>query len=48
MDIQQFSYLWDGSEPGWVLGHIEHTVWYVVLTFDASGPDLPVPGIRVR
>lgn len=29
--VEAYRYLWDGSEEGWVLRHIDHAVWDVVI-----------------
>ena len=38
MNIDEFKYLWDGSEPGWFLQHIDHVVWHLIIRFDKNGP----------
>lgn len=38
MSIEQFSYLWDGSEPGWELQHINRVEWSLEFSFSKTGP----------
>jgi hypothetical protein len=38
MSIEDYKYLWDGSQPGWELQHHDHTDWYLVFEFTGSGP----------
>jgi len=38
MNIEQYKYLWDGSEEGWVLHHIDHVVWNITYLFSSEGP----------
>jgi hypothetical protein len=38
MSIEEFKYLWDGSEPGWFLQHINHVVWHLIIHFGEMGP----------
>jgi hypothetical protein len=38
MSIEQFKYLWDGSEPGWFLKHIDRVVWHLIIYFEEIGP----------
>lgn len=38
MNIEEFKYLWDGSEPNWSLQHIDHVVWHLVIHFGEMGP----------
>jgi hypothetical protein len=38
MSIEEFKYLWDGTEPGWFLQHIDHVVWNLIIHFRESGP----------
>ena len=35
-----YSYLWDGSQSGWVLLRVNHQTLAVVVTFSAGGPTL--------
>jgi hypothetical protein len=39
MDIEQFAYLWDGSQPECELQHVSNTAWHFVFEFGQSGPD---------
>jgi hypothetical protein len=38
MNIEQYKYLWDGSEEGWVLHHTDHVVWNITYLFSPEGP----------
>lgn len=38
--LDEFSYLWDGSEPGWTLWHIDHVGWEVAIRFGPNGPTI--------
>ncbi len=38
MSIEDYKYLWDGTEPGWVLQHHDHTDWYLLFQFSDDGP----------
>ena len=38
MDMQRFTYLWDGSQPGWVLQRFSGNAIDLSLTFAATGP----------
>jgi hypothetical protein len=38
MSIDEFKYLWDGSEHGWFLQHIDHVVWHLIIHFGEMGP----------
>jgi hypothetical protein len=38
MSIEEFEYLWDGSERGWFLQHIDHVVWHLIIHFGEMRP----------
>jgi hypothetical protein len=38
MSIDEFRHMWDGTEPGWTLHHIDHVVWSITFHFLESGP----------
>jgi hypothetical protein len=38
MSIEELKYLWDGSESGWCIYHIDHVVWHLIIHFGESGP----------
>lgn len=38
--IERYSYLWDGSEPGWVLHRLNHQVVSLTLLFERSEPSV--------
>ena len=38
MSIDDYKYLWDGSQPGWELQRIDKIIWRVVFKFGESGP----------
>jgi hypothetical protein len=38
MNIEQYKYLWDGSEEGWALHHTDHVVWNITYLFSPEGP----------
>ena len=38
MSIEDYKYLWDGSEPGWVLQHHDQTDWYLLFEFSNGSP----------
>ncbi len=39
MNIEKYKYLWDGSQPGWVLHHDNHVVWHLIFNFGDNGPE---------
>lgn len=36
-DLSEFSFLWDGSEPGWTLIRGSHTEWTITVAFTSPG-----------
>ncbi|WP_299407268.1 hypothetical protein [Acaryochloris sp. IP29b_bin.148] len=38
MSIEEFKYLWDGSETGWFLQHIDRVEWRLIFYFGKTGP----------
>jgi hypothetical protein len=38
MSIEEFKYLWDGSEPKWLLQHTDHVVCHLKILFGEKGP----------
>ncbi|MBA8733426.1 hypothetical protein AAFM71_05080 [Chromobacterium violaceum] len=38
--VEEFSYLWDGSEEGWVLWRIRDDRSQISLNFDTAGPSI--------
>jgi hypothetical protein len=38
MNIEKYKYLWDGSEEGWTLHHIDQVVWIITYLFSSKGP----------
>lgn len=38
MSIDELKYLWDGSEPGWELAHVDSVEWHLTFDFDVAGP----------
>jgi hypothetical protein len=38
MSIEEFRYLWDGSDLGWYLQRVNHVVWYLIIHFGEKGP----------
>lgn len=38
MSIEEFKYLWDGSENGWFLQHTDRVVWHLIIHFGEMGP----------
>lgn len=36
-DLNEFSYLWDGSEPGWTLAKGSYTRWTIAVAFTSAG-----------
>lgn len=38
MSIEEFKYLWDGSETGWFLQHTDHVIWHLIFYFEKTGP----------
>ena len=39
MNIESYKYLWDGSEPEWILQYHDHIVWHIEFNFEGSGPN---------
>lgn len=39
-DLDEFAFLWDGSQPGWRLRWINSQVWHVRVRFAPGGPTL--------
>ncbi len=38
MNIEDYKYLWDGSQPGWALHYTDHVVWHLIFNFGYNGP----------
>lgn len=38
MSVDDYRYLWDGSEPGWTLQRFDRTAWSVSFDFPETGP----------
>ena len=38
MSIEDYRYLWDGTEPGWMLQRFDHAECYLVFEFADGGP----------
>ena len=38
MNLQEYTYLWDGSQPGWTLTILDHVIWNFRFQFGAGGP----------
>lgn len=38
--VEDYRFLWDGSEPGWVLVHVSRQTVKLSLVFGDKGPDL--------
>jgi hypothetical protein len=36
--MEEFKYLWDGSEPGWFLQRTDHIVWHLIIHFGETEP----------
>ena len=39
-NLHKYQYLWDGSQPGWSLAHVDHVVWTLIVRFPEGGPVL--------
>ena len=37
-ELDDYAYLWDGSDPGWRVRHIHHRVWRLEIVFGHDGP----------
>ncbi|WDQ16156.1 hypothetical protein [Rhodopirellula sp. P2] len=47
MSLDEYRYLWDGSQPGWTLHRVNQIDWTVTFHFDATGPSaLEVSAMR--
>lgn len=40
MDLSEFEYIWDGSDPGWVLSRSNEVRWRIELLFGSEGAAL--------
>ena len=38
MPVEEHKHMWDGSEPGWTLRQLDHTVWRISFSFLGDGP----------
>jgi len=40
MSIENYKYLWDGTEDGWTLQEINRTSWKLIFLFESVGPTM--------
>ena len=40
MSIENYKYLWDGTEDGWALQEINRTSWKLIFLFESVGPTM--------
>ncbi len=46
--IDAYRHLWDGSEPGWKIHHIERVMWRITFAFEGDGPtECEVAAMRI-
>mgnify|MGYP000521896895 CR=1 FL=1 len=39
MVLEEYKYLWDGSDNGWYLQYLESTSWFLIFRFSEEGPE---------